>query len=204
MIRLGLIGYPLEHSFSPKIHASMLRLCELEGEYALYPIPQDDEVSLAEKLRDVRSGHITGLNVTIPHKRTIIPLLDQLSPTAKAIGAVNTIFEKDGRLIGENTDASGFLTDLCHTFPHLCEDNPDMKKALIMGAGGAARATTYALLNNGWQVVITARRPSAKRDHRRFFFQNRICPYIQKRPYFNYGKYAVNRECDFGGDVSAS
>jgi shikimate dehydrogenase len=109
MIRLGLIGYPLEHSLSPKIHSAALKACGLEGDYSLFPIPPDDIASLEKLMGRVRAGEFHGLNVTIPHKKNVIPLLDGLTETAEAIGAVNTIFVRDSKIIGDNTDAPGFM-----------------------------------------------------------------------------------------------
>lgn len=154
--RLGLIGYPLGHSLSPKIHAAALKACGLEGSYSLFPIHPDDKQGLNGLLARVRSGKIHGLNVTIPHKQNVIDLLDELTPTAQAVGAVNTIYLRKGKLIGDNTDATGFLSDLKKTFdfssfiPH--------PSALILGAGGSARAVIYALLNDGWKLTLAARR----------------------------------------------
>jgi len=156
--QLGLIGYPLGHSLSPKIHRAALESCGLEGDYSLFPIPPEDMQGLEALLALVRSCEITGLNVTIPHKRNVIPLLDELAPTAKAISAVNTIFMQNGKLTGDNTDAPGFLADF-HRFQ--TTEKPrhrDTKLALILGAGGSARAVVYALLNDGWTVTVTARR----------------------------------------------
>ena len=110
--QLGLIGYPVSHSLSPKIQNAALQACGLEGNYSLFPIPPDDIQGLKDLLTRVRSGEITGFNVTIPHKQNVIPLLDELTPTARSIGAVNVIYMKDGKLVGDNTDASGFLNDL--------------------------------------------------------------------------------------------
>ena len=110
--QLGLIGFPLGHSLSPKIHAAALKACGLQGTYSLFPISPDDKQGLHSLLARVRAGEIHGLNVTIPHKQNVIPLLDELTPTAKAIGAVNTIYLRDDKLIGDNTDAAGFLADL--------------------------------------------------------------------------------------------
>jgi shikimate dehydrogenase len=102
---------------------------------------------------------MAGLNITIPHKQNVIPMLDELTPVAQAIGAVNTIYMQNGKLIGDNTDAAGFLTDL-HT--HLAVKNGDWQKGqivLVIGAGGAARAAVFGLVEDGWKVIITARRP---------------------------------------------
>src|SRR5215212_4703469 len=112
MIKFGLIGYPLGHSLSPKIHEAALKSCGLDGNYSLFPIQPDDNQALQDLLLCVRNGKITGLNVTIPHKQNVIEFLDVLMPTAKAIGAVNTIYSREHKLIGENTDAPGFLSDL--------------------------------------------------------------------------------------------
>ena len=153
--QLGLIGYPLGHSLSPKIHTAALSACGLQGTYSLFPIHPEDRQGLKDLLARVRSGEITGLNVTIPHKQNVIELMDELTPAAKAIGAVNTIYLREGKLIGDNTDAPGFLADLklflnsSFTVPH---------SALVLGAGGSSRAVVYALLNDGWDVTIAARR----------------------------------------------
>src|SRR6266536_1868446 len=88
--KLGLIGYPLSHSFSPQIHAAALQSCELQGDYSLFPIHPDDKQGLKHLLAQVHSGEIHGLNVTIPHKQNVIHFLDELTSTAQAIGAVNT------------------------------------------------------------------------------------------------------------------
>jgi shikimate dehydrogenase len=155
MIRLGLTGYPLDHSLSPKLQAAALRASGLRGEYGLYPVSPDEESELASLLLRVRSGELLGLNVTIPHKQAVIPLLDELTTRARRIGAVNTIFLQGGILTGDNTDAPGFLADLAgfigteHAFP---------QHALVLGAGGAARAVIYALTAGGWDVVVAARR----------------------------------------------
>jgi shikimate dehydrogenase len=153
MIHLGLIGYPLGHSLSPKIHAAALKVSGLQGDYCLFPIHPDDLQGLKGLLARVRSKEIQGLNVTIPHKQNVIPLLDELALSAKAIGAVNTIYLKDNKLIGDNTDAPGFLGDLQRCFPAL--QKPGI--ALVLGAGGAARAVVSALLTDGWQVTLAIR-----------------------------------------------
>ncbi|HEX6034667.1 MAG TPA: shikimate dehydrogenase [Anaerolineales bacterium] len=157
MIRLGLTGYPLGHSLSPRIHEAALRACGLDGNYSLFPISPDDKQGLEELLARVRSGEITGLNVTIPHKQSVIRFLDELTPTAKAIGAVNTIYMRENRLIGENTDAPGFLADLKRSLTTETQRHKE-SNALVLGAGGSARAVVYALLEEGWKVTIAARR----------------------------------------------
>ena len=155
MIQLGLIGYPLGHSLSPKIHAAALRACGLEGNYSLFPIAPEDKLGLKDLLARVRSGEIIGLNVTIPHKQNVIEFMDELTPTAQAIGAVNTIYMHEHKLIGENTDASGFLTDLKRVWNSSFINH---HSALILGAGGSSRAVVYALLKDGWNITLAARR----------------------------------------------
>lgn len=156
MIKLGLIGYPVSHSLSPKLQYAALKACGLEGEYSLFPISPDDMQGLSDLLTRVRSGEITGFNVTIPHKQNVIPLLDELTPTAKVIGAVNVIYLRENKLIGDNTDAMGFLSDLKKFIRN--RELGVGKSALVLGAGGSARSVVYALHTDGWKVTIAARR----------------------------------------------
>ncbi|MCJ7622956.1 MAG: shikimate dehydrogenase [Anaerolineaceae bacterium] len=151
--RFGLVGYPLDHSLSPQLHQAALEALGLAGEYRLYPISpcEEDESALRDLLRQMRNGVIHGLNVTIPYKQRIISLLDVLTPDARAIGAVNTIYQRDGILTGENTDAAGFLADVGR-YADKCG------KALVLGAGGAARAVVYALASAWKRVYVAARR----------------------------------------------
>jgi shikimate dehydrogenase len=158
MIRLGLIGYPLGHSLSPKIHAAALKACELKGDYSLFAIHPDDKQGLKDLIARIRSGEITGLNVTIPHKQNVIDFLDDLTPTAEAIGAVNTIYVRDNKLIGDNTDAAGFLSDLNRFLSETQSKIVNHKSAIVLGAGGSARAVVYALLSDGWDVTLSTRR----------------------------------------------
>ena len=158
MIQLGLIGYPLGHSLSPTLHKTALAVCGLEGDYSLFPIRPDHQQGLEELLDRVHSGEITGLNVTIPHKQKVIPLLDELSPTAQEVGAVNTISIQNGKLTGDNTDVPGFLAELQKFLTTEIRSHEDTKSALVLGAGGSARAVAYALVNNDWNVTIAARR----------------------------------------------
>jgi len=157
VIKLGLIGYPVSHSLSPKIQNAALKACGLAGDYSLFPIQPDDKRGLKALLDRVRSGEIRGLNVTIPHKQNVIEFLDELAPSAKAIGAVNVIYMRDEKLIGDNSDASGFLSDLKN---FLADQSKivNRKSAIVLGSGGGARAVAYALLNDDWDVTIAARR----------------------------------------------
>lgn len=162
--KLGLIGYPLDHSLSPKIHTAALKACELEGSYSLFTIHPDDIQGLKALLARLGTGELHGLNVTFPHKQNVIEFLDELTPTANAIGAVNTIYLRDEKLIGDNTDAPGFLSDLKKFLaesrsPILGEGLGVREKSVIVfGAGGSARAVVHVLLNDGWNVTLAARR----------------------------------------------
>ena len=158
MIRLGLIGFPVSHSMSPRIQNAALKACGLEGEYSLFPVPPDDKQGLRNLLDRVRSGEIQGLNVTIPHKQNVIEFMDELTPTAKVIGAVNVIYMRDNKLVGDNTDASGFFSDLNGFIGNHESKIVNPKSAVVLGAGGSARAVVYALANAGWEVTIAARR----------------------------------------------
>lgn len=152
---LGLTGYPLHHSLSPRIHAAALRNHGLQGNYQLYPV--EGAAGLQELLNRVRQCSLQGLNVTIPHKGSILSLLDVLTPTARAVGAANTIFCRDGQLVGDNTDTTGFLADLDRLGWSQSKDQTQV--ALVLGSGGSARAIVYALTRAGWLVTIAARRP---------------------------------------------
>ena len=171
--RLGLIGYPLSHSLSPKLHTAALQSCGLKGEYSLFPIHPDDDQPLNDLLSRVRSGEIQGLNVTIPHKQNVIRFLDELTPTAESIGAVNTIYLRNNKLIGDNTDATGFLLDLKKFLTTETRRHGDAG-ALVLGAGGSARAIIYALLNHGWKVTLAARRLEQAARLATFFIQHKL------------------------------
>jgi shikimate dehydrogenase len=158
-----LVGWPLGHSLSPFIHAAALEAASLRGEYRLYPVPPlpRGADALPAVIEQMRSRELHGVNLTIPHKRSVIPLLDGLTGVAKAVGAVNLIYMEDGRLIGDNSDAPAFLLDVQRTLG-FTEQNG--RSALILGAGGAARAAVHALLQAGWHVAIASRKLDAARQ----------------------------------------
>jgi shikimate dehydrogenase len=152
---LGLIGYPLGHSRSPDLHHAALAAAGLAGEYSLYSIPPEGaEQKVAGLVNDLRAGRLAGLNVTIPHKRIALACADRLSEVARAAGAVNTLYRDADNLavIGDNTDVPGFLRDVQKLV------GKGNASALVLGAGGSARAVVYALAQAGWQVTILARR----------------------------------------------
>ena len=142
-MRCGLLGKKLGHSYSPAIHAM------LSGSYT-YGLFEKDEAELPAFLR---SGDWDGLNVTIPYKKTVIPYLDGLSETARAIGSVNTIVRReDGSLYGDNTDYDGFL----ETLRYMCIE-PAGQKVLVLGSGGASAMACYALKGLGAEPVVISR-----------------------------------------------
>ncbi len=157
-LNLGLLGWPLEHSLSPLLHSTFLASSGLNGQYQLFPLSPGTGVQqgLKSLFHNIRSGELLGLNVTIPYKQAVIPLLDKLSSSARRIGAVNTISLDQNQLYGDNTDGPGFMTDLSQTLS-LNSAPPAGETALVLGAGGSARAVIEALSSAGWLVTIAAR-----------------------------------------------
>lgn len=144
MIKAGVIGHPISHSRSPRIHGYWLGKFAIDGEYKAYDIAPDDLVDGFKRLID---QGLVGLNVTIPHKQHIMNLCHSLSDEAQKIGAVNTItISSDQRIHGHNTDAFGFAQNLIETIPEFDWANTI---ATVIGAGGAARAVLYALSQYG-------------------------------------------------------
>jgi shikimate dehydrogenase len=146
------IGDPIAQSKSPAIHGHWLERLGLEADYGrAHVLPADLPAYMAARRADPLWR---GCNVTMPHKQTIIPLIDGLDPLAARIGAVNTVaVGKDGRLIGYNTDAPGFIEPLLPVLgDELAPDN-----ALVIGAGGAARAIVVALADAGIAITLAAR-----------------------------------------------
>ena len=155
MILTGLIGWPVAHSKSPAMHNAAFEATGLDGRYVLLPVPPKQ---IAEAVAGLRALGFRGANVTVPHKQAVIPFLDDLTPEARAIGAVNTIIVQDnGRLLGTNTDAAGFLRDL-QKLDVLNSAKPP-QNALVLGAGGSARAVAYALASQNMATQVLARRP---------------------------------------------
>ncbi len=152
MHQLGLIGYPLTHSFSKKYFSEKF---EEEGipdfHYELYPI--EDITELPNLLNNPT---IKGLNVTIPYKQAVMPYLDEIDEAAAEVGAVNTILKKNGKVKGYNSDIYGFevsLVNFLHTTPPITE-----LKALILGTGGAAKAVKYVLEKLGIYYQFVSRK----------------------------------------------
>lgn len=148
---LGLIGWPVGHSFSPAMHNAAIAALGLNMAYVPLPVAPE---RLPDALHGLAAMGFRGVNVTVPHKEAVLPHLSAVFPAARVIGAVNTIVIGDGRLTGFNTDWSGFLADLENYRLALYG-----RDCLVLGAGGSARAVVYALLRRGGRVVVLARRP---------------------------------------------
>lgn len=152
---IGLIGWPVSHSFSPAMHNAAAADLGLNWAYVPLPVRPDD---VKTAVRGLAAAGFRGINITVPHKQAVIPLIDVVEAGAKAIGAVNTIVfarREDGRvrLIGHNTDWSGFLADL-----DALDVSVKKRDCLLLGAGGSARGVAYALAQAGGRVHILARR----------------------------------------------
>ena len=147
MLKLGIIGYPLEHSLSPVMHNAALQYLNVSGSYRAIEVTENELEKVFNQLKD--SG-FKGFNVTIPHKITIIPFLDELSETAKLAGAVNTVtFKNDGKSLGENTDVLGFW----EAIPKDAKKEISKQSITLLGTGGSARAIGVALLKNNAKTV---------------------------------------------------
>jgi shikimate dehydrogenase len=144
--RVGLIGWPVEHSLSAVMHNAAFHALGLDWRYELLPVPPGQ---LGGALADLNAGNLSGVNVTMPHKRAVMAYLDEIDESARSIGAVNTIVVRRKRLIGYNTDASGFVRALREAGL-----DPLGLRALVLGAGGAARAVVCALAQAGCAVTI--------------------------------------------------
>lgn len=148
----AVLGYPISHSRSPAMHTAALRATGIDGMYVPLAVPPERVPQLVAALRAL---NVHGVNVTLPLKTLIMPLLDALTPAARAVAAVNTVIVQDGRLIGDNTDAEGLSRSLLAEGVTLAGAN-----VVVLGAGGAARATAYGLsLAGAARIAIAARKP---------------------------------------------
>lgn len=152
-IKIGLIGHPVAHSKSAIIHDYWLKQHSIGGAYHAIDVAPDD---LLEKVKALQEEGYKGLNVTIPHKQAVMDICDELSETAKAIGAVNLlIFRDDGSIYGDNTDAFGFIENFK---AQISAFDFSRATAMVLGAGGAARAVLYALLKeNIFKIKVSNR-----------------------------------------------
>ena len=171
-IKTAVIGHPIKHSKSPLIHSYWLDLYDLSGSYEAIDIKPEN---LKQDVQDIVNQGYSGFNVTIPHKVSIMALCDKIDDLAKSIGAVNTVTIKNGKLYGTNTDAYGFAQNIKET---VILNNWDWSfnqgKAVVLGAGGAAKAITYALIQEGVQEIIITNRTRKKAEDLTKLDENKI------------------------------
>lgn len=146
----GLFGWPVEHSLSPGMQNAAFAAAELDYTYVPFAVPP---ARLAEAVQAIRALGLVGANVTIPHKIEVMQYLDEITENARRIGAVNTIVNQNGYLIGHNTDGDGFIHSLREQAVAVVG-----RQILMLGAGGAARAVAAGLLAAGCSKVIVAAR----------------------------------------------
>ncbi len=164
--KVGLFGYPVKHSFSPAMHNAAYRSMGVNFVYVAYEVALED---LEAAVHGVVALGFEGLNFTIPHKQTIMKLVDELDPEAELIGAVNTITITDGRMTGYNTDAPGFI----HSLEQELEFQPKGKRAVLIGAGGGARAVSGALLRRGLAALRILNKP--------FSWAEELCSHLSEK-----------------------
>lgn len=146
-IRAGVIGHPIAHSRSPRIHGYWLKKYQIDGEYKAYDVHPG---SLRDELMHLRDAGFAGCNVTLPHKQAVMEYCTTLNDEAQKIGAVNTVvFYPSGEIEGRNTDAFGFMQNARDSQPEFFNKNAGNLRATVIGAGGAARAILFALKRAG-------------------------------------------------------
>ncbi|AMX82827.1 shikimate dehydrogenase [Geobacillus subterraneus] len=151
----GLLGFPVEHSLSPLMHNDAFAYFGISARYHLFSVKPEQ---VGEAIAGVRALGIAGVNVTIPHKMAVIPFLDEVDEHARRIGAVNTIVNDNGRLVGYNTDGPGYVKALEEEMDvHL-----DGKRILLIGAGGGARGIYFSLLSTAAARIDITNRTTEK------------------------------------------
>ena len=151
---VGLIGWPVSHSLSPRMHNAAFAELGLDWAYVPLPVRPDD---VEQALKGLAALNFVGANVTVPHKQAVIRYMDQLSEAARITGAVNTIHLQNGKFFGYNTDAIGFLNALQEANGY-----PKGMRAAVLGAGGAARAVVFALARAGADSIIVLNRTAER------------------------------------------
>jgi shikimate dehydrogenase len=166
----SVIGWPIKHSRSPLIHGHWLQKAGIVGTYTKTAVAPEQ---LPDFIRNLSGAGLAGCNVTVPHKQAVLPLLDEVDDAAVAIGAVNTVWLQGSKLCGSNTDAEGFLKHLNATAPNW---STQLRPAIILGAGGAARAAIFALLGAGVDRIYLANRTPRNAEQLANAFGNRVTP----------------------------
>ena len=152
----GLIGDPVEHSFSPPMMNAAFSFMNLNARYLAFHVKAEE---VSEAIAGIRALNFSGANVTVPHKSSVIPYLDEVSPLAKKIGAVNTISNVKGHLKGTNTDILGFIRSL-----KTLNFTPKKKTIGLLGSGGSARALVVGLADAGASSVIVYNRTAERAE----------------------------------------
>jgi shikimate dehydrogenase len=150
---VGVFGYPVEHSLSPAMHNAAFAALDLHYIYVPFCVAPSN---LGSAIGSLKSLGIIGVNLTIPHKEAVLPYLDEITPEAREVGAVNTVhcLGSDGRLVGDNTDGYGFYAPLVEAGWSV-----PGRRAVILGAGGAARSVAFCLARKGAHLTIVNRSP---------------------------------------------
>ncbi len=154
----GLVGHPISHSKSPVIHEYWLEKNGISGSYKLFDLSCEE---LEQGLKKMAADGCCGFNVTVPHKVSVMELCDEVDDLARVVGAVNTVSIQDGKMTGTNTDVFGFTQNIKDNAPDF-----DFAKgsALVLGAGGAARAVIQGLLQEGVPEILLSNRTASKAD----------------------------------------
>jgi shikimate dehydrogenase len=170
MIKACVIGWPISHSRSPLIHGYWLRQLGIDGSYTRQPV---EPSSLAAFVSGLSRAGYAGCNVTIPHKEAVFELVARADETTERLGAVNTVYLRDGKVLGTNTDGEGFINSLRQEAPGFRLANA---RALVLGAGGASLAVVNAILEEGAKEVVVANRTLEKAEQLRQRFGSRVFP----------------------------
>jgi len=168
MIKAGVIGWPIEQSKSPVIHGHWLAHHGIKGSYEKIALSPDD---IESGVRQLMADGYAGVNVTVPHKETALAMADVVSDRARLIGASNTLVFKDGKIHADNTDGEGFINNVMQWAP---DWNAAAGPALVLGAGGAARAILSALIDAGVPEIILVNRTRARAENLGAHFGRRV------------------------------
>jgi shikimate dehydrogenase len=170
VIKACVIGWPISHSRSPLIHGHWLKQYGIDGSYTRQPV---EPSALATFLSTLAKSGYAGCNVTIPHKENTCRLVVSADETTARLGAVNTVFVREGKVFGTNTDGEGFLNSLYTSAPGVSLRN---SRAVVLGAGGASLAVVNAILEQGASEVVVANRTIDKAHALRQRFGSRVVP----------------------------
>jgi len=169
-LRLGLLGHPVKHSLSPRIHGAWIAAAGLDATYEAHEV--DPTISGEGLISKINSRRLSGVNLTVPFKERVLPLLDEVDAVARRTGAVNTVVLRDGALWGTNTDVPGFMASVREAGAQL-----QGATALVLGAGGAARAVALGLADGGVAEILLLNRTVARAEQVAEEL-NRSCPQV--------------------------